>query len=275
MTPPDVSPKEDVEPEALPEAAPPTWEWALSVLPALAGHTEQSTSSAAFERFTAWFGDGEPRTFYFRDGDACWTGRGNPDVGFKYRETVTRDGSTRTRQAYDLQITTGGITESGPGGTTEVRKANGWEEIGGFGTGCFNVLVHESMSRVEHGVAYFDAYDYTLTAECRGAIEDVQHCEGGGTRTCSRCSGVWLQPHASNRGWGSAASIGRGVRAGPPPLHDCTEPCPADEWTPKLDRLNEVLKGRRFYGASDSDEGVLFESKKTCERAAKRWREAG
>lgn len=272
-----VSPELVDEPE--PEPEPPTWAWAISVLPALAEHSEQSPSSDALAQFEAWFSEGESLTFYFRDGDACWTVRGSPDRGFSYRETVTRDGNTRTRQAYDLQITAGGISESGPGGTTEVRKGNGWEEVSGFGTGCFQILVHESISRVEDGVAYFDAYGYTLTAECRGTIEDVQHCEGGGTRTCSRCSGVWLQPHASNRGWGRAGAIGRGARAGPPPLHDCAQPCPADEWTPKLDDLNEVLKGHRFFGASESDEGVLYTSKKACQRAAKRvaqrWRDAG
>lgn len=274
--PPPATPEPD--PESPPEVEPPTWAWAISVLPALAEHAEQSPSSDAIERFNAWFSPGESLAFYFRDGDACWTVRGNPDLGFSYRETVTRDGNTRTRQAYDLQITAGGISESGPGGTTEVRKGNGWEQIGGFGTGCFQILVHDSMSRVENGVAYFDAYDYTLTAECRGTIEDVQHCEGGGTRTCSRCSGVRLQPHAPNRGWGSAAAFGRSARVDPPPLHDCTQPCPVDEWTPRLEGLNEVLKGRRFYGASASDEGVLYMSKKACQRAAKRvakrWRDA-
>ena len=52
-----------------------------------------------------------------------------------------------------------------------------------------------------------------------------------------------------------------------------------DEWTPRLDELNEILEGHRFFGAAGSDEGVLFQSKKACQRAARcvaqRWRDAG
>lgn len=267
----------EAEPEPEPEPAfEPTWEWALTVAPELAEHSDRSPSPAAYERFTRWFAKGR-RTIHLRLGDQCFEVKGSVDQGFSYRETVTTNGNTRTRTGYNLQITEGGITESGPGGTTYERDEKGrWQEVGGFGTGCFDVLVHDSLSKVERGVAYFDAYGYTLTAECRGTMAEAQRCEDGSTRTCERCSGIVLRRHAPNRGWGSAGQISVGAIDSPPV--DCTQPCPADEHTPKLEPLGQVLKGRRFFGRGSDDEGVLFLRGKDCRRAASRvraqWKQA-
>jgi hypothetical protein len=122
---------------------------------------------------------------------------------------------------------------------------------------------------VKNGVAYFDGYTYTLTAECSYPIVDEQICEDGGTRTCSRCAGVHLQPHAAWRSWSRGG--GRSIQRNPPPVHDCTQPCPADEWTLRLQPLNRVLEGRVFY-APDPREGVLFLRGKDCRNAARRER---
>ncbi|MCA9650133.1 MAG: hypothetical protein KC501_09505 [Myxococcales bacterium] len=248
----------------------PTWEWAVSVVPALGEHSQLSPSPEAYARFSRWFAQG-PRTFYIRVHDRCHRVRGSVDEGFSFRETVTTAGNTRTRTAYGLMIAPSGITETGPGGTTYQRDEQGrWQEVGGFGMGCAQTIVHESISREEDGVAYFDAYHYTLTAECSHRIHEEQRCQDGSTRTCTRCAGVHLQPHASNRGWGRAAyGVGQPV---PPPLHDCTQPCPVDEWTPRLEPLAQVLEGRVFHGEGTTGEGVLFRRSKDCQHAATRER---
>ncbi len=259
--------------EAAPAAVEPTWDWAVSVLPALANHSEDAPSAQAMKRFARWFSGSRARTIYLRQHDQCSAVRGSVDGGFRHRETVETDGDSRTETGYSLAIDEHGITESGPGGTTSRRDARGkWIEVGGFGTGCSATLVHNSMSRVDDGVAYFNTYAYRLTAECEHMLTQTQHCEGGGTRTCTRCAGIWLHPHAPQRGWARGHSGVVGQRH-PPPLHDCSQPCPADEWSDRVEPLNQVLAGRRFFSDDSGDPGVLFRSAKACRRAARRVRQ--
>jgi hypothetical protein len=261
------------EPAPTPETPepPPTWEWALSVLPELAEHSEVDPSEAALARFVGWFdAGGSPRVHVLLDGTCHAVDGSMSGDGFHgdWRRQVTIEGDERRVSGYDLEIGRGGITESGPGGTIYQRDEKGrWQEAGGFGTGCFEVLVDRSMSAADERSVTFAGYLYRLEPVCAGTSTVTQTCMGGGERRCERCSGVWLRPVADRMGWGRGA-IGIGHVA--PTPADCTQPCPADEWTPRLPRLAAALRGRHFHGTLEGEGPVVFRSAKGCARELRR-----
>jgi hypothetical protein len=266
VTAPAPAPAAEPEPEP-----PPTWEWALSVAPQLAEHSAVDPGQDALARFVGWFDDGTPPRVHLLHGDACHaiTGSMSGD-GFHgtWREEVTTTGNERTRSYLSLEIARHGITETGPHGVTYARDERGkWQESGGFGTGCFETLVEHSMTTADAASVTFAGYRYELTAHCEHYAEVEQTCEGGGTRACERCSGVRLQPHAERRGFGHV-TVKSGMADRTPV--DCTQPCPADEWTPRLPRLDAVLKGRSFVGVVEGAGPVVFRSAKGCARELRR-----
>ena len=167
-----------------------------------------------------------------------------------------------------LEVTRGGISESGPGGIIYQRDTRGrWQEVGGFGTGCFNTLVERSMSAADDQQVTFAGHAYTLEPRCQGTETVTQTCLTGGQRRCERCAGISLHPHADHMGW-STGTIRIG-RVEPAPV-DCTQACPADEWTPLLPRLATVLAGRRFSGVLAEEGPVVFRSARGCAREQRR-----
>lgn len=274
---PDATPVEPA-PAAEPASSepPPTWEWALSVVPALAEHSEVDPGGDALARFVGWFDEGgTPRVHFLYDG-ACHAIEGTMSgEGFhgSWREEITTEGDERRVSRTSFDITRSGITESGPGGIIYRRNAKGrWEEAGGFGIGCFAVLVDRWMSAADDGSVTFGGYEYRLEPVCDRTESVTQTCIGGGERRCERCAGVWLRPVADRMGFGKGAI---GVGHGSPTPVDCTQPCPVDEWTPRLPRLAAALAGRRFYGVIGSEGPVVFRTAKGCARELRRRKAAG
>ncbi len=250
------------EPVRAPEPEPPpTWEWAVSVLPELAQHRMSDPGEAALARFLGWFASGEASRVHVYLGGACHAIPGSPDSdGFygSWHRRVTTDGDERRVTAMSFEITRGGITESGPGGVIYHRDRRGrWQEAGGFGTGCFNTLVDHALSAADDRQATFAGYSYTLEPRCQSTEMVTQNCVAGGQRRCERCTRIVLHKHTGAMAW-ATGRIGVGWVA-PAPV-DCTQPCPADEWTPLLPRLATVLAGRRFSGALEGEGPVVFRS---------------
>lgn len=264
------SPAPAPEPAPPPEPAP-TWEWALSVLPELAEHHQADPSEAALARFVGWFHEGgSPRVHVLLE-EACHTIDGSMSGdGFhgSWRTEVTTEGDERRVSSMSFDITRSGITESGPGGLVYTRDAKGrWQESGGFGTGCFATLVDHPMSAADDRSVTFAGYGYRLEPQCESRETITQVCLGGGERRCERCTGVWLQPKAEGMGWGRGAI---GLGHGDPAPVDCTQPCPVDEWTPRLPRLAAALAGRTFHGVLEHEGPVVFRSAKGCARELRR-----
>jgi hypothetical protein len=254
---------------------PPTWEWALALVPTLAEHTPVDPGPAALARFVGWFDDGTTPRVYLLHEDRCHAVEGSMSgEGFhgRWRVQETIEGDERQVSGMSLEISLHGITESGPGGVIYTRDEHGkWQETGGFGTGCFDVLVDRSMSAADDRSVTFAGYHYGLVARC-SHFEGVQEtCEGGGTRTCERCGGVSLEPKAPGMGWGRGSASG--MRVGTTPV-DCTEPCPPDEWTPRLPRISAALTGRTFVGVLGGQGPSVFRSAKGCARELRRRRAA-
>lgn len=261
---------------APPLEPPPTWEWALSVLPELAEHSEADPSEAALARFVGWFDDGgAPRVHVLLEGKCHAIDGSMSGDGFhgSWREEVTVEGDERRVSGMSFDIGRGGITESGPGGVIQKRDEKGrWQEVGGFGTGCFDTLVDHPMSAADDRSVTFGGYWYRLEPVCEVTEAVTQTCEGGGERRCERCTRVWLRPKTERMGWGRGVTgIGR-VESAP---IDCTQPCPADEWTPRLPRLTTALAGRRFHGTLDDQGPVVFRSAKGCARELRRRKALG
>lgn len=258
------------EPVPAPEP-PPTWEWALSVLPELAEHSEVDPSEAALARFVGWFDDGGAARVHVLVEGKCHAIDGTMSRdGFHggWRKEITLEGDERRVSGMSFDIVRGGITESGPGGVIERRDEHGrWQEVGGFGTGYFSTLVDRPMSAADERSVTFGGYAYRLEPVCERTETVTQSCQDGSERRCERCAGVWLQPKAERMAWGKGR-IGVG-RVEPTPV-DCTQPCPADEWTPRLPRLAAALAGRTFHGVLDGEPPVVFRSAKGCARELRR-----
>lgn len=268
---PETAPAPPPEP-ALPPEPPPTWEWALSVLPELAEHHQADPSEAALARFVGWFDEGgSPRVHVLLE-EACHAIDGSMSGdGFhgSWRTEVTTEGDERRVSSMSFEITRSGITESGPGGLVYTRDAKGrWQESGGFGTGCFATLVDHSMSAADERSVTFASYRYRLEPQCASSETIDQRCKGGGERRCERCTSVWLQPKVDG---GMGVGRGRiGVGQVDPAPVDCTQPCPVDEWTPRLPRLATALAGRTFHGVLAHEGPVVFRSAKGCARELRR-----
>ena len=90
-----------------------------------------------------------------------------------------------------------------------------------------------------------------------------QVCTTGGWRDCQRCTQIQLQPQADTVGWGLVTVRSKRVEAAPV---DCTQACPADEWTPLLPWLTTVLAGRTFAGVLKGEGPTVFRSARGCAR---------
>lgn len=248
----------------------PTWEWAVSVLPELAGHSEVDPAGAALARFVGWFGEGRSARVYLLDGGVCHRVAGTmSDDGFHggWQTKVTIRGGEKQVSGMSLDITRGGISESGPGGTIYRRDAKGrWTEAGGFGTGYFHTLVEQPMTAADEHSLTFGGYWYRLAPVCLETESITRTCVGAGPRRCDRCKRVWLKPQA--RHMGGSGTIGS-ERVDPTPV-DCTQPCPVDEWTPLLPRLAAALAGRQFAGVMGGEGPVVFRGASSCARERRR-----
>lgn len=255
---------------------PPTWEWAVSVLPELAGHSEVDPADAALTRFLGWFADGRAPRVHLLFAGACHAIRGTIDSdGFHggWRNQVTIVGGERRVTGMSLDITRGGVTESGPGGVIYRRDAKGrWQEVGGFGTGHFESIVDSPLRAADERSLTFGGYWYRLEPFCEHSESVAQTCTDGAQRRCERCTRVGLKPQAEGRGW--ALPRLKSGRVEPTPV-DCAQPCPADEWTPRLPRLASVLAGRQFSGVLEGEGPVVFRSAKGCASERRRKRQAG
>lgn len=179
-----------------PSDPPPTWEWAVSVLPALAEHHEVDPGPAALARFLGWFDGGKVARVHAYLEDACHVIAGSPDH----------------------QVT-------------------------------------------------FAGHAYTLEPRCQGTETITQTCLAGGQRRCERCTRISLHPHSDRMGWGTGKI---GVAWAETAPVDCTQACPADEWTPLVPRLATVLAGRRFSGVLAGEGPVVFRSASGCAREQRR-----
>ena len=142
-----------------------------------------------------------------------------------------------------------------------------WQEAGEFGIGGFEILVDHPMSAADANQVTFAGYSYGLTPVCRTTEAVSQTCVTGGKRTCGRCVQVDLQRYADHMGWANGkVRIGR-VEAAPV---DCSQPCPVDEWTPLLPRLETVLAGRRFAGVLAGGGPAVFRGASGCARELRR-----
>lgn len=253
------------EPVARPEPVP-TWEWAVSVVPELARHSEVDPAEAALARFVGWFGAGRSGRVYVLDGGACHGIAGTMgDDGFhgRWQTKVSVRGGEKQVSGMNLEITRGGISESGPGGTIYRRDARGrWIEAGGFGTGHFHTLVDDPMSAADEHSLTFGGYWYGLAPVCQETESITRTCIGAGPPRCDRCTRVWLKPQARHMGASGTLRVGR---VDPTPV-DCTQPCPVDEWTPLLPRLAAALAGRQFAGVMGGERPVVFRSAGGCAR---------
>ena len=111
------------------------------------------------------------------------------------------------------------------------------------------------------------AFGGSTTPGSQGTETVTQTCLTGGPRRCEQCTGISLHPHTDRMGCGTGTiTIGR---VEPAPV-DCTQACPADEWTPLLPRLATVLAGRRFSGVLAGKGPVVFRSASGCARELRR-----
>jgi len=267
---PESAPAPEPAPLPAPEPAP-TWAWAVSVLPELAGHSEVEPGEAALARFVKWFPDGAAARVHVLFAEACHVIAGSMSAdGFhgSWHRQVRQEGDERRVSAMSFDITLGGISESGPGGVIYRRDRKGrWQESGAYGTGYFDTLVDRPMTAADDQRVSFAGYSYRLEPVCRSREAITHTCIGGGTRSCERCTEVWLKPRAERMGWGDLrVKVGR-VESVPV---DCTQACPVDEWTPLLPRLATVLAGREFAGVLEGEGPVVFRSARGCIRELRR-----
>ena len=258
-------------PEPGPQLEPaPSWEWAVSVLPELAGHSEVDPSVAALARFVGWFGEGKPARIYLLDDGVCRGITGTmSDDGFHggWRMKVTIRGGEKQVSGMSLDITRGGISESGPGGVIYHRDGKGrWMEVGGFGIGDFATIVDQPMSSVDDHALTFAGHGYRLEPVCDATERVTRTCIGEGAPRCERCTRITLERRTEHSGGSTRIGIGR---VDPTPV-DCTQACPADEWTPLVPRLAAALAGRRFFGALPAAGPVVFRSAGACARERRR-----
>ena len=249
----------------------PTWQWAVSVLPELAGHSEVDPGEAALARFVGWFGaGGSGRVYLLLDG-VCHAVDGTmSEDGFhgSWQTKVTIRGNERRVSGMSLEITRGGVTESGPGGLIYERDRRGrWQEVGGYGVGSFATIVDEPMSAADDQSLTFAGYWYGLEPSCERTESVTWTCIDGGQLRCERCAHVGLRRRVEGRG-GGGGTIGGG-RVERTPV-DCTRACPADEWTPLLPRLATALAGRRFSGVLERAGPVVFRGARSCARERRR-----
>jgi hypothetical protein len=263
-------------PEPAPTPAPsaepaPTWQWAVSVLPELAEHSEVDPGEAALARFVGWFGDGgSGRVYLLLDGVCHAVDGAMSEDGFhgSWQTKVTIRGNERRVSGMSLDITRGGITESGPGGLIYERDRRGrWQQVGGHGLGSFATIVDAPMSAADDRSLTFAGYWYGLTPLCESTDSVALTCIDGGRLRCERCTRVGLQQRIAGHGGGSGTiTIGR---VEPTPV-DCTHACPADEWTTLLPRLATALAGRQFSGVLERAGPVIFRDARRCARERRR-----
>lgn len=250
---------------------PPTWAWAVSVLPALAGHSELDPGEAALASFLRWFAAGEPARIYLLSENTCHASDGAMDgEGYhgSWQQQVSVVGGERRVTGMNLDITVTGITQSGPGGVIYTRDRKGrWQEAGGFGTGWFGDVVDRPMTAADDRQVIFGGYVYRLEVVCEGTETVTQTCMDGGQRRCARCMGVALRPRAEHM---HSAMGTFGVGRTDPTPEDCSRPCPADEWSPLLPRLAATLAGRQFFAALAGEGPVVFRSAGDCARERRR-----
>lgn len=249
---------------------PPTWDWAVSVLPELATHSEVDPAPGALARFLAWFPGGAGRVHVLLEG-RCHAISGEFDAdgfhgGWQRRVTVT--GDAREVTVMDFSVTRHGVSESGPGGKVYDRDERGrWREAGAFATGRFRTLVDRPMSAADERQVTFAGYWYRLEPVCRAYEAIEQTCADGSARRCRRCTALAVEPRADNHSWRTpTVTVGRVGRV----AADCSRPCPVDERAALLPRLAEVLKDRSFAG-TDADAGpAVFRTAKGCDRERRR-----
>lgn len=260
------------EPAPAPEP-PPTWEWAIAQLPALAGHSEVDLGVAAQARFLAWFaGDPKPRVYALLEGKCHAIDGAVDDDGFHggWRRQVSVVGDERTVSMMSFDVSRHGISESGPGGEIFARDRRGrWQPVGGFGTGSGASLVDRPMSAADDRSVTFAGTRYSLEPACKTHEKVTQTCTDGRRRECQRCAGVTLQMHTFEaRHYAGTVQ----VRWTEPTPVDCTQACPADEWTPRLPGLAAALKGRYFFAADAGAGPTIFRAAKDCARELRRQR---
>lgn len=249
---------------------PPTWAWAVSVLPELATHSEVDPGVDALARFVGWFAGGAKRVHVLLAG-RCHALAGEADAdgfhgGWHTRETIT--GDTREVTTMDFSITRYGISESGPGGKVYERERGGWRAVGAFATGSGASLVDNPMSAADDRQVTFAGYWYRLEPKCREFEAIQQTCGDGSARVCRRCTRLAVERRADRMAWSTpTVTIGR-----VPVPADCSQPCPVDEQTALLPRLAEVLKGRNFAGTLADVGPSVFRSAKDCDRERRRAR---
>lgn len=259
------------EPEPGPQLEPaPSWAWAVSVLPELAGHSEVDPSVAALARFVGWFGEGKPARIYLLDDGVCRGITGTmSDDGFHggWRTRVAIRGGEKQVSGMSLDITRGGISESGPGGVIYRRDGKGrWMEVGGFGIGDFATIVDQPMTAADERSLTFAGQGYRLEPVCGASERVTRTCIGEGAPHCDRCTRITLDRRSEHTGGSTRIRIGR---VDPTPV-DCTQACPADEWTPLLPRLAAALAGRQFFGVLPAAGPVVFRSAGACARERRR-----
>jgi len=245
------------------------WAWAVERMPELAEHAAGDRIELE-ARFAEWFPD-EGRVFVRTADGKCTPVVGGWDgdvfVG-KARERTRIEGKTKESSWVNVEIAPSGVVENGPHGITYTRNAKGkWEESGGWGIGCMDIIVDRSISAVHDDAIVYAGYAYTLTIECNGTRTDEQRCTDGTTRTCTTCATLVALQHADRMGFGHGRTR-MTVRAHDP--IDGTEPCPSDTVGPLVEPLSAIVKGRRFYGTTDL-QGAVYRTRRACERDV-RWK---
>lgn len=243
--------------------------WAVSVSPVAAALRTDDPRPEAFATFAAWFGSGQRLSVFLRDADGseCQEIEGEIDEGkFLGRsDVVTRTkGRRRTEEWTQIGISAEGIEALGAAGRELERRGGKWREVGAWATGDWFPMSRYGTTRADARVVEFRTYAYYVTVECAGIDSGEDVCIGGGVRTCTRCVGLRLVPHADGMAWGQGTPAARGRGARP---IDCTQPCPRDEWTSLIEPVGRALAGHTFY--DDVDSGVnVYATAKACRAAA-------
>lgn len=243
------------------------WEWAVHRMPQLARHQPTQWPNRK-QAFSSWLAERDVRRLYLAEADGCLPIDGHVDGEVfrgKARQRTTYRGKTKHTSWITIEVSAGGVIESGPSSATFQRTSDGgWENVGVSAFGLAEILVRSHLSSVEGDTVFYGDFEYTLSIECAATNTVQQTCTEGGSRVCERCARLFARRKARSpgRAFGHAYT-GRATVSSD--RVDCSIPCPADQLLPLIEPLQAIVVGRVF-SATDSRRTGVSRTKQACER---------
>lgn len=182
--------------------------------------------------------------------------------GSIHLKTVTRG---RTKTVSGDSISFAGYVTVVCGFQNEYeRTAGGWEEAGGWATGCAEWLGH-LLSEVTDTEAWYGGAAVTISLKCIHRREQEQRCSDGSTRTCATCEQVGVETESHDGHFFRAMAGGTAVHLPPAgePV-DCSNPCPTDDRGDALPRVNAALAKVELLQTGLEEHPTLFRTRAAC-----------